>query len=385
MTDEAHTSAEDIHVALVVPCLNEEKNLAATCASLGFGTGKDSPPARALLFLIDNGSSDSTVAVAERIRSDSEPDTVFVGHEPERGYVPPRRRGNLMMEELARSKGWDAGDVLMLQADADTGYTPGYVASMRAAAELHGPGVMIEACVAYPPAFQAEYPEYVRLCEEVDGEFVRLFARDLSDDDLVDDKVSGYRLSDYLGWGGHRREYTAGGEEIHAETARLYMRARAGGARRARAGGARRERASDALAFHSPRKVLEDPALHMATAGFPREASWNARWREKYDGPATLRELCDQPRYPEVLKAVRVREEHLLALLGVLPVHVDRTLVEISSVETAEFADVVLPLLPRRTRDDLLSRPGVFLTDVFGLMEVHGDKLREEARRLTPP
>jgi hypothetical protein len=68
-----------------------------------------------------------------------------------------------------------------------------------------------------------------------------------------------------------------------------------------------------------------------------------------------------------VLKAVCVREEHLLALLGVLPVHVDRAIVELSSVETAEFADVVLPLLPRRTRDDLLSRPGVFLTDVFEL------------------
>lgn len=377
MTDEARTSAEEIHVAVVVPCLNEEKNLAGTCASLGFGAGKDSPPAGALLFLIDNGSSDSTVAVAERIKSDSEPGTVFVGHELERGYVPPRRRGNLMMDELARSRGWDAGDVLILQADADTRYAPGYVASMRAAAELNGPGVMIEACVAYPPAFQAEYPEYIRLCDEVDSEFVRLFARDLSDDDLVDDKVSGYRLSDYFVWGGHRREYTEGGEEIHAETARLYMRARAGGARRGRVG--------DALAYHSPRKVLEDPALHLATAGFPREASWNARWREGYGGPATLRELCDEPHHPEVLKAVRGREEHLLALLGVLPVHVDRTLVEISSVETAEFADVVLPLLPRRTRDDLLSRPGAFLTDVFGLMEVHGDKLREEARRLTPP
>jgi hypothetical protein len=377
MTDEAHTHAEAIHIAVVVPCLNEEKNLAGTCASLGFGEGKDLPPAGALLFLIDNGSSDSTVAVAERIKSDSEPGTVFVGHELERGYVPPRRRGNLMMDELARSRGWDAGDVLILQADADTRYAPGYVASMRAAAELNGPGVMIEACVAYPPAFQAEYPEYIRLCDEVDGEFIRLFARDLSDDDLVDDKVSGYRLSDYFGWGGHRREYTEGGEEIHAETARLYMRARAEGARRGRV--------ADALAYHSPRKVLEDPALHLATAGFPREASWNARWREGYSGPATLRELCDEPRHPEVLKAVRGREEHLLALLGVLPVHVDRTLVEVSSVETAEFAEVVLPLLPRRTGDDLLSRPGVFLTDVFGLMEVHGDKLREEARRLTPP
>ena len=375
MTDEAHTSVKGIHVAVVVPCLNEENNLAATCASLGFGTGKDTGPTGALLFLIDNGSSDSTIAVAERIKTASEPGTVFVGHEPERGYVPPRRRGNLMMEELARSSGWRTGDVLILQADADTDYAPGYIASMRAAAELHGPGVMIEACVAYPPAFQAEYPEYIRLCDEVDGEFVRLFARDFSDDDLVDDKVSGYRLSDYLDWGGHHREYTTGGEEIHAETARLYLRARAKGTRG--------ERVADALAFHSPRKVLEDPALHLATAGFPREASWTARWREGYGGPPDLNGLCRQLSHPEVLKAVRAREEHLLALLGVLPVHVDRTLVEVSSVETAEFADIVLPLLPERTRNDLLLRPGIFLTDVFELMEQYGDGLLVEAHRLT--
>lgn len=377
MTEVSTTSAKEIHVAVVMPCLNEEKNLAETCASLGFGTGRDSSPTGALLFLIDNGSNDSTLAVAERIRTDSEPGTVFVGQEPERGYVPPRHRGNLMMGALVRPSGWRSEDVLILQADADTHYTPGYIASMRAAAELHGPGVMIEACVAYPPTFQAEYPDYIRLCDEVDARFATLFANDLTDDDLVDDKVSGYRLSDYFNWGGHRREYTTGGEEIHSETARLYMRARAVGARR--------ERAADALAYHSPRKVLEDPARHLATAGFPREASWNARWREDYSGPVSLRELCGQLLHPEVLKAIRIREQHLLALFGVLPVHVDRALVEVSSVETAEFADVVLPLLPRRTRDEFLSRPGVFLTDVFELMERHGVKLLEEARRLTTP
>jgi glycosyltransferase involved in cell wall biosynthesis len=376
MTHESVSRPGEIHPALIIPCLNEEETLADTCASLGFGVGKNSHPTGALLFLIDNGSTDSTIKVAEQIKSDSEENTVFIGHEPERGFVPPRHRGNLMVEELARSMNWRLEDVLILQADADTHYTPGYVASMRAVAESCGPNMMVEACVTYPPAFRAEYLEYMEICNAVDGEFERLFARDLSDDDLVDDKVSGYRLNDYFNWGGLRREYTAGGEEIHAETARLYMRARAQGARR--------ERVDDALAFHSARKVLENPSLHLATAGFPREVSWNARWRQSYSGPRDLRGLCEHHNHADVLKAIRVREEHLLALLGVLPVHVDRALAESSSVETVEFANIVLPLLPERTRDDLLSRPGIFLTDVFELLDRHGDALLEEANKLTP-
>lgn len=362
---------------MVVPCLNEEENLADTCTSLGFGTGSDTSPGGTFLFLIDNGSEDSTVAVAERIRSRSRKNTVFVGHEAARGFVPPRHRGNLMANELATSMGWNTDDLLILQADADTLYSEGYINSMRSATQSSGPNVMIEACVDYMPEFKAGYPEYIHICNKTDGEFVRLFARDFSDDDVVDDKVSGYRLSDYFRWGGHRREYTASGEEIHAETARLYMRARAQGARRTRV--------DAAMAFHSPRKVLEDPALHLATAGFPRESSWKDAWRRQYRGPQGLDGLCSQPRHPEVLKAVRAREEHLLALLGALPVHVDRALGETSTVETTEFADLVLPLLPRRFAEDLVTGPAVFLTDVFELMKGHGDPLLEEARKLTPP
>jgi hypothetical protein len=377
MSHDPARHPEGIRIALVVPCLNEEKNLADTCASLGFGMGKDSTPEHALLFLIDNGSADSTVAVAEQIQSDSRENTVFIGHEAERGFVPPRHRGNLMANALAESMGWSTDDLLVLQADADTYYFKGYIESMRSATWASGLNVMIEACVGYPPEFEAEYPEYIRICNETDHLFERLFARDLSDDDVVDDKVSGYRLSDYFKWGGHRREYTAAGEEVHAETARLYMTARSQGARRARVGAAQ--------ALHSPRKVLEDPALHLASAGFPRESSWRDRWRQDYRGPADLRSLSSQPRHPEVLKAVRSREEHLLALLGALPVHVDRTLGEMSTVETTEFADLVLPLLPQRSADDLRSTPGVFLTDVFELMDRHGDALLAEARKLTPP
>src|SRR5262245_31282857 len=112
----------DIRVVLVIPCLNEEENLANTCASLGFGTGKDVSPLGVVLFLIDNGSSDSTIAIAEQLKLNSRENTVFVGHESERGFVPPRHRGNLMAKELAHSMNWNLEDILILQADADTHY-----------------------------------------------------------------------------------------------------------------------------------------------------------------------------------------------------------------------------------------------------------------------
>ena len=376
MTTDRNQPVDEIRVAIVMPCLNEEENLTKTCASLGFGIGKELSPPGAVLILVDNGSTDSTVSVAEQVRGHSRAESVIIGHETERGFVPPRHRGVLMANALARSINWSPDSVLLLQADADTIYADGYVASMRLAAARFGPDVMIEAHVGYPPDFKAQYPEYIRMCEEIDNEFVDLFPRDLTDDEVVDDKVSGYWLGDYLKWGGHRREYTQAGEEIHAETTRLYMRAKALGARR--------ERVDNALGFHSPRRILEDPAMVLAAAGFPREASWKERWHQAYHGPSDLRALCSQPLHPEVLRVIETRELHLLALLSLLPLHVDRALGRGVSIAAVDFADLVLSWLPRRAVTDLLSRPGVFLTDVFELIERNGDALLNEARRVTP-
>lgn len=377
MTSNCIQRTEDIRVAIVIPCLNEEENLSHTCSSLGFGIGKELSPPGTVLLLVDNGSTDSTIFVAEQIKHNSREGAVYIGHETERGFVPPRHSGSLMAKALAEEMNWSLENVLLLQADADTIYANGYIAAMRLASKGFGMNVVIEACVGYLPDFKAQYPEYIRLCEEIDGEFINLFARDLSDDYVVDDKVSGYRLSDYLKWGGHRREYTQAGEEIHAETTRLYMRAKTQGARR--------ERVDNAFAFHSPRKILEDPALILATAGFPREISWKDRWYRAYQGPSDLRGLCSYPIHLEVLKAIRVRELHLLALLSLLPLHVDRALEQMSSIGIANFTDIVLSWLPRRVMNDVLSRPGVFLTDVFELIERDGDALLEEAWKVMPP
>ena len=362
-------------VILVMPCLDEVENLRATCASLGFGTGPNLSPPGTQLIIVDNGSSDSTLDMAEQIKRESKVNAVLVEQEPERGFVPPRNHGNLTARAMADSSGWDPEQVLILQVDADLNYATGYVAEMRAAMKICGPNVMIEACLSYPQAFQDEYPEYMNICNSTDAEFTKLFPLDFSHDELVVDAVSGYRLSDYFRWGGHQREFNAG-DEIHAETSRLFMRARVQGAQRFRV--------DSGQAFHSPRKVLREPALHLATAGFPREASWNRDWQNSYHGPRSLSDLCAQTNHPEVLKAIRIREEHLLALFGVLPLHVDRALAQLAEggPETKELAFHILPLLPVRTMKDLTLRPGILIADVFELISNHGAKLLNEARKV---
>jgi hypothetical protein len=363
-------------VILVMPCLDEVENLRATCASLGFGTGPDLSPPGTQLIIVDNGSSDSTLDIAEQVKRESKANAVLLEQEQERGFVPPRNHGNLTARAVAHSSGWDPEQVLILQVDADLHYATGYVAEMRAAMKICGPNVMIEACLSYPQAFQDEYPVYMNICNSTDAEFTKLFPSDFSHDGLVVDAVSGYRLSDYFRWGGHHREFNAHGDEIHAETTRLFMRSRVQRATR--------HLVEAGQAFHSPRKVLKEPALHLATAGFPREASWNRAWQKLYQGPGSLRDLCAQPTHPEVQKAIRIREEHLLALLALLPMHVDRTLRDTASnvFGTEELVATILPLLPIRNIDDLESRPATLISDVLELIATHGEQLLKQARQI---
>lgn len=369
-------SAQSLQVVLVMPCLNEADNLKKTCLSLGFGSDSEHPPEQSTLVIIDNGSTDSTAEVAEEIRRKSKPDTVHLVQEPEQGFVPARHAGNLFAQGLAKSSGWNNEEVLVLQVDADCQYLPGYVDAMREAAESQPTNVMIEACIGYPQDFQKLHSEYVRICNQTDVEFEKLFPRSLSHDDVAVDAVCGYRLADYFKWGGHRREFNSAGEEIYAETTRMFMRARTYGAQR--------QRVEGGMALHSARKAFTDPALHIASGGFPREESWSRKWHETYSGPLSIQELCAQSNHPEVQKAIRVREQHLLALFGVLPLHVDKALGQASdrSAETGDITAHILPLLPTRTREDLVVRPGALISDVFDLISAHGPQLLDEARRV---
>ncbi|HEY0375350.1 MAG TPA: glycosyltransferase [Pyrinomonadaceae bacterium] len=363
----------NIYVAIVLPYLNEQESLASTCRSLGFGTGVDSTPRGVTLFLIDNGSTDDSAGIAEGVKNASLERSVIIGHESERGYVPPRHCGNMMAQALARSMSLKNQDVLILQADADTYYNEGYAIAMRSASQASGPNVLIEACVSYPPDFETTYPKYIELCNEVDQAVEGLFAN-IDSDVIVDDKVSGYRLSDYFGWGGHQREYTASGDEIHSETARLYMKAKAKGAERFRV--------DSAPAYPSLRKVIQEPALHFASAGFPREVSWNERWRRDYSGPTTIDDFCSNTSHPDVQRAIQVREQHLIAIFGLLPLHVDYTLKQYISPEGAELATTILPLLPKRSIDDLQQRPGTLISDVFELIDSCGTEILSECLKI---
>lgn len=359
-----------LYLVVVIPCFNEAQTLVPTCASLGFGVGWAATPVDTFLILVDNNSTDATVALAERIALDSLPGTVIVGYEPVQGYVPPRHRGNLLAKELAQSRQWPLEHVLLLQADADTYYTAGYGESMRAMALANGLNCLLEASVAHWPDFQASYPLYAALCDATDDRFKRLFPQKLSDEVVVDDKITGYRLSDYFHWGGHQREFTAEGEEIHAETTRLYIRARAMGAVKIAV--------PQAIALHSARKILAEPALHLATAGFPREASWNYHWRST-TATWSLDDLTAHRCKEVVALALHTRELHLLGLLSILPLHVSRALGRLPDAKLAAFSTFCLDRLPNRTIGDMLYHPGLFLTDIFALLQSSGEIVLAEA------
>lgn len=359
-----------MHVALVIPCFNEEYHLASTCASLGFGLGSTSPP-DTTLFIVDNNSTDATEAVAQQIILTSTHNTVFLGHESEQGFVPPRHHGNLMARDKAALLGMDLSDTLVLQVDADTQYAEDYIFSMKAAAQQFGPNTLIEACTAYQPTFAAAHQAYVALCAEIDAAFVSLFVPE-ANDVLVDDKVCGYLLRDYFNWGGHQREYTTDGEEIHAETTRLYMRGRFHGATKVIA--------DNAFAFHSPRKLMQDPGLHLATTGFPRENSWNERWRDANDAEWKMSNFF-LPAFQQNLEAaISLREQHLIALLLVLPIHVAKVLGENKSLDANNLIKNLAQTLPMRTAHDLANHPGMFMEDVFALLNQNGPLILKTAR-----
>lgn len=251
-----------VHAVVVIPCLNEEGSIRRAALSLGFGTTR--AQSCATLVIVDNGSSDGTADVVAGIAAGSKPGTVLPVSEPERGFVPARSRGALEAREVARQLGLHETGVLLVQADADTVYGPGYVKALLAASSKAGPGALIEG-VSEAPEPPRGSEAYYALERSLDAQVEPAFG-DMTCDAVVDDKVAAFRLSDYLAWGGHRREYGRDGEEILAETTRLLIRARLQDGFRVRA--------DDAVAVTSQRRTFEDPALAFATAGYPRGPGW---------------------------------------------------------------------------------------------------------------
>lgn len=365
MTGE-NNDLRQIQVAIVLPFLNEQESLAITCNSLGFGLDENNTPTNSTLFLIDNASTDDSLGVANTIKEKSREGRVIIGHESERGYIPPRHRGNILAREYAKLHDLNERNILILQADADTVYDKGYSELIRQTAQNFEWGILFQASVSYPPEFGSSYPEYISLCQEIDSELEILFAPE-SYDVLIDDKVSGYLLKDYFNWCSHQREYNKQGEEIHAETSRLFIKSKAYGATKLRV--------EEAYAVPSQRRLLNEPALNFASAGFPRESSWNEKWRKAYQGPTTLSEFCSNSSHCEVQRAIRVRQQHLIGLLGILPLHIALTLGNTVNYQLIKIYRNIMSLLPKRTVLDLRIAPGRFLTDIFEIVDYHGDDL----------
>jgi hypothetical protein len=209
----------------------------------------------------------------------------------------------------------------------------------------------------WPPEFIAAHSAFLELCHKVDDEFEHLLSG-RPGDIILDDKVCAYLLSDYQDWGGHLREWDGFHEEIHAETTRLFMRARTFQASR--------HLCEAALARHSPRRVIGEPNLSFATADFPRGDRFRSEWQARLHSLNSLEMFAQGPRHQELQVAVAARRAHIRGLFDVLPLHVNRALGEATPGNSDAMTQAALGDLPHRDRHILHARPGVFLEDVFG-------------------
>lgn len=344
----------------VMPCLNEADVVRDAIGSLLQPIGEDG--CETIVIVVDNGSSDGTLDVLADI-SRSHPGRLRIEAEGERGYVPPRRRGVAVAAQLASEMGVAERDVLVLQADADTVYRSGYATAMSRAAS-QAEGVILEGSIRRPPAFELEHPLYVEAERTVDAAIEPLEAAD-EDDVVVDDKVCAYRLSDYMAWGGLFEEWSDAGDAIHAETTRMFVRARL-------RHGVSKVRVNPAGAFPSRRRVFENARYHFATLGFPRERTWGDRLKRGWSPlgvDAFARAVLDGGEE----MAVRLRACHLLALFRFLPaVILDATATDAPLLNEPDVA-AALTVIPRRGATILAEQPALAILDVLGLIDTRPD------------
>jgi len=294
---------------IVIPCLNEAGCIEATCKSLRFGDGAE-PCGR--LVLVDNGSNDATLQVLAGIQCASPPGHVLVTRELQRGYVSARRAG--MAAILAQAQHEQLRDdlVLVLQADADTIYLPGYVSTMQ---DAHSGvrGQFLEGSAVTSRDFNLEFPAFAKLCREVDSEMEHWFASE-KDQVVVDDKVCAFLLADYLAWGEHQDDLDDRGIPVLAETTRLFLRAK-------RCATVSRCRVEAALALPSRRRLRTQAPGYFACSGFPRQSEWMNAWGAQDESESFLR---SPDRWPGLSRLVRSRQRHQLALFALLPAVVEK-------------------------------------------------------------
>lgn len=361
-----------MHSAIVIPCLNEEHIIISTCASLGFGIGTYAAPRETFLILVDNGSHDGTSQKMEEVKARSPAGTVVIVAEPERGYVPARHRGVLEARNVAQAMGISEQEFLILQADADTQYSAHYVLEMCAAA--NGQRNFLLEGISDPWAgFDQTYSGYRALSERVDAPLGSLFVEN-AHDVVVSDFVAGYLLSDYLAWGGHRREFNRRGDEIFAETSRLFIRAKLCGARRLTV--------TTAIGQHSRRKISQHPVLHFATAGFPRELSWNSVWTKIFTGYDNLDVFAGAMIECKLEKAIFLRQAHSLIIFGLIPEYIALLLGELGNAgaATLKFKEL-MPFVSGISKEELSENTALLFETAFSIIDSHPDFLKSYVPR----
>ena len=341
--------------AVVMPCLNEEGYLAAACASLGFGGGASATPLRCRLILVDNGSTDGTLDVCRTLQGELG-ELVVIVQESVRGHVPARHRGNLEAARIAAGDGIPPGQAVIIQADADTEYSPGYVDRVRAA-YCGAPvvGRFVQAITLPPSDLLDTYPGVFAVMDVVDRSVVARFGLQ-EYDFVVDDKACAYGLDDYFTYGGHRREFFDDGTEILAETTRLMIASQALGLKNVEI--------SEATVVHSQRRLFDHAAEHLATAGFPYTAS------KAFPGvrPVTLEKLESMALAggSEIVESIAaMRAAHLVALMVLLPAQVIRACT--GELPTDSYVRRILQDIPVRSIDEVAATPGRLLADVLDL------------------
>jgi len=345
---------------VVIPCLNEEATLASTCESLGFA-GTSHPPEDTVLILVDNGSSDGTRDVMKAIADRSRPGSTLLASETTRGYAPPRRRGVELAREIMAQRRCTERASLIVQADADTVYRPGYIRSVQRVAE-RSRNTLVHGRTRVPREFAASYPRYEKACEDASA-FVQPLCVSENEHIIVDDKVCAYWVNDYLTWGGHTQEFDPDGNEVHAETSRMFMRAKARGARLAHV--------DSAIAVPSRRKVCTGPALYYLTDGFPRGSHWVENWRDGYGRDSFHRFFADEV---GLRGATVVRWAHEVMLFGALPCAVARALGTPIASHDRMLAPLI-DLLPAVTVHDLLHAPGQILSATLEAVDAQSSKI----------
>lgn len=291
---------------VVIPCFNEQEHLAATCQSLALGSPRSFP---VHLVLVDNASTDATASVMAGIKNILGIDKVTIVRAPVRGYVPARHAGAVAVTELAAQEGLSPERALVLQADADTIYLPGYIDAMHAACSGKS-GDLLEGMAITGREFVAQFQQFDNLSRRVDFAIEPWMAAEDAQV-IVDDKVCAYLLSDYWDWGGHVQEFDQQGREVYAETTRLFINGKLHHS-------AVRKKVNDACAVPSRRKLLVQGPAYFSSAGFPRHVDWVKSWALE---PGASRKFLSAPYdWPFIREAIRSRQRHFLALFMLLPI-----------------------------------------------------------------